>query len=467
MGDDWGDNLARKHRKNLNILAMMDVSRSWRDDIVGFDDVFRDIAFDTSDDRTIVAATRILQIIEARTTELRVFIRSAFHDLIGHTKLQVNTKELLRRLGLQSSRFVYFELQSRSSHLSPYFNLPAPKLHFLRHDCVMPPVLFSSSFPNLRTLHTHMSQVAGIPSHAVFNLVELRLINHFRARRFSVELVLNLLRDTRQLEVLELSGFSQFDCVFTTIEPVELASLKSVQFTDSHLPELLPRLRFPKLHKFSFRGIDSTLDKNSSPSTVRNTDFFSLLQACPLPILDQRVLTNIIISTDEKDSKIEFTLQLVSGPPGPKHEFVITISWEKWASWEEHLERLIRGAMERIRFASTICLYLFHHIDHVHAPYLPLLRLPQISILCTSGCFTPVAFKLLTGSGNVAFPPPLPRLKCFCFRGDHLCLSANEVHLSVELCLQSRFDGGRPLAIRRWVPYGNEIRLIIPFGITR
>ena len=464
--DGQGDALTRKHQKNLNILAMMGVSRSWRDDIVGFNDLFGDIAFDTSNSRMIATATRILQITKAKTTELQVFIRSTSHDLVDNTKLQVTAEELLCHLGLQSSRFVYFELQSQSSHLSSYFNLPAPKLRFLRHGCNMTPVLFSSLFPNLRTLDTYVNEVFRTLPSALFNLVELRLINSHRTRRFSMESVLTSLRDAHRLEVLQLSGFARFSCVSTAVESVELANLKSAQFTDCHLPELLPRLHFPQLCEFSFHGFDLAPDENTPPFMVTNTDFFSPLQGCPLPILDQRALTHIIISVDNKDDKIEFTLRLMSGPPGPKHQFVITMAWEKWTIWEEHLKQLIRGAVERVRFASSICLYLLHHIDHTLAPYLPLLRLPQISVLCTSGWFTPVAFKLLTDSADITCPPPLPRLKCFCFRGGDLHISAEEVQLLVERCLQSRFNGRRPLAIRRWVLHGGETCLITPFRIT-
>ena len=455
MEDGHRDILDGKHRENLDILAMMDVSHFWSDNIVKFDDLFRNIAFDTSDGPTIVTAIRILQMTEGRATELRVFIRSAFHDLVGDNNLQTIAKEFLHRLGQQSNRFTYFELQSQSSHLSSYFDLPAPRLRFLRHDCAMSPALFSSSFPELHTLYTHVNKTVRLLSFTLSDLVELQLTNSRRTHKFSLESVLALLRITCQLEVLQLSGFARFGCTSTIDESIELGHLKSVQFTDCDLPELLPRLCFPRLRKFSFHGFGSTPDENTPPSTVGDTNFFSPLQSCPLPILDQRALTHIIISTDDKGDKIEFTVRLMSGPPGPRYQFVITMAWEKWAGWEEYLEQSISEAMGRIRFSSSVCLYLFHHADHAQALYSPLLRLPQISMLCTSGWFTPVALKLLIGSGDPTSHPPLPHLQCFCFRGDDPHISAEEIQPSVELCLRSRFDKGRPLAIRRWVPNGN------------
>ena len=455
--DGQGDALDRKHQKSLDIVAMMDVSRSWRDGIAGFDDLFRDIAFDTSNGRMIVTATRVLQTIETKATELRVFIRSTFRDLIRDTKLHVIATELLLRLGRQSSRFTYFELQGRSSHLGPYFNLPAPKLRLLRCDCTMSHVLFSSSFPDLRKLCTHVKKTIRILPSTLFNLVELQLINAHRTQIFSMESVLAILHSARQLEVLQLSGFVQFNCTSATAEPTELGRLKSVQFTDCHLPEILPRLRFPRLRRFGFHGFGSIPDENTPPSMVGDTNFFSPLRACLLPILDQRALTHIIISTDDKVDKIEFTLRLMSGPPGPRHQFVITMSWEKWAGscWEEYLEQSIREAMGRIRFSSNVCLYLFHHVDNTQLLCSPLLRLPQVSMLCTSGWFTPAALKLLIGSSDPTIHSPLPRLKCFCFRGDDLRTSPDEIQSLAELCLQSRFDRRQPLAIRRWIPCGN------------
>jgi len=127
--DSQDDILDQKHQTNLNILAMMDVSQSWRVSIASFTDLFRHIALNTSDGRTIVTAGRILQMAETRSTRLEVFIKGAFRDLIGNAKLQVMAKELLRRLRLQSGRFVSFETRSQTSHLGSYFNLP-------RRSCV-------------------------------------------------------------------------------------------------------------------------------------------------------------------------------------------------------------------------------------------------------------------------------------------------------------------------------------------
>ena len=446
---DW------KHQTNLNILAMMDVSKSWRVGIAKFDDLFRHIALNTSDGQTIVTASRILQMTETRSTGLEVFIKGAFRDLVGNAKLQVMAKELLRRLRLQSGRFISFEIRSPTSHIGSYFNLPAPKLHFLRCYHTMSPAIFSSSFPNLRTLHVYVDKVLRIPPAALSNLAELRLENLCRTQWFSVESVLTLLRDTNRLEVLQLAGFTRFGYASTVVGPVELTNLKSAQFMNCDLPELLSRLRLPQLCEFNFRGFNSTPDENTPPSMAGNTDFFSSLRACPLPILDQQVLTHVFVSMDNKGDKIEFTMRLMSGLLGPKYQFVITMVWEKWESWEERLERSIRGAMERVRFSPGVCLYIFHHIDYNWVPYSPLLHLPLISTLCTAGYFTPVALKLLINSSPTSHLP-LPRLKCFCFKGDDPQVPAEGIQSLINHCLQSRFDKGQPLAIRRWVPSGNK-----------
>jgi len=458
MEDGLGDALDRKHRNNLDVIAMMDVSRSWRDDIVKFDDLFTHIAFDTSDGRTVATAARILRLAETGSAKLEVFIRSSPWDLTSNTKLHIMAGGLIRRLGLQSGRFIHFELQSRSSHLTPYFNLPAPNLRSLLHGCVVLPALFSSSFPNLRVLHMHVNKFSKIPPSALFNLVELQLVNSRRTQRFSVESVLALLRNTGRLEVLQLSGFAWFGCVSAAPEPVELANLKSVKFVDCHLPELLPQLHFKQLCEFNFCGFNLTPDENTPPSMVSNTNFFPSLQGCPLPILDQEPLTHIFISTYNKGDKIEFTLRLMSGP-GLKYKFVITMVWGNWMDWEEHLKQTIGGAMKRIRLASSMYLYLFHYVGHTWGLYSPLLRLPQINVLCTAGLFTPVAFKLLTNPNHPTYSSPLPRLKCFCFREGELHVSTEDIQFLVKLCLWSRFNKRQPLAVRCFLPDGDDPHL--------
>jgi len=279
----------------------------------------------------------------------------------------------------------------------------------------MSPALFSSSFPSLRTLHVYVDKVLRVPPAALSNLAELQLENLCWTQRFSIESVLTLLQDASRLEVLQLAGFAQFGFVSTAVGPaVELTNLKSAQFMNCDLPELLPWLRFPQLCEFNFRGFNSTPDENTPPSMVGNSDFFSSLRACPLPILDQQVLTHIFVSMDNKGNKIEFTMRLMSGLLGPKHQFAITMVWERWESWEECLEQSIRGAMELIRFSPGVCLYIFHHIDHNWGPYSPLLRLPLINTLCTAGYFTSVALKLLADSSPyITFSIPPPKVLLF------------------------------------------------------
>lgn len=215
--DDHGGILDRKHQKNLNILAMMDVSKSWRESIVKFNDLFTSIAFDTSDGHTIATASRILRMIETRSTELEVCIKTTFQDLIGNTKFQIMIRKFVRRLGLQSGRFIHFELRSRTSHLDLYFNLPVPRLRFLLLNYAISPVLFSSSFPNLCTLHANVNKVFIQPSSTLFNLLDLQLVNPRGVWKLSMESILTLLQATHQLEVLKLSGFVQFGCIPTAV----------------------------------------------------------------------------------------------------------------------------------------------------------------------------------------------------------------------------------------------------------
>ena len=460
---DKDNSLDGKHQKNLSTLAMADVCRSWRNAIVKFENLFRHIAFDTSDGRTIATTHRILRTVETRSTELEVSIRSSPYDLIGGTRLQIMAKELLQRLSLQSNRFISFELLTHTSHLSPYFNYPAPALRFLRQNCVMTSILFVSSFPNLRVLHTRVNNVVRMTPPSSFNLTELQLVNSSRTQGFSMESLLSLLRNTLQLAVLHLSGFAQFCSTYGAPEPVQLAHLKSVHFVDCRLQELLPRLLFPQLCEFTSMISGLASDEIAPPFEMGGTDFFSHLQACPLPIIDQRPLTCIYVSTKNEGDKINFTLQLMSGSDH-KYKFVTNVVWRKCGNWEDQLRKLIEGAMRRIRLTSSVCLYLIHDASHAQALYSPLLRLPQIDVLCTTGWFTPVVFKLLTDSGDATACKILPRLKCFCFRGDDLHVPNRQTRTSVSLCLRTRFKGNRPLAIRCFEIQGEGVH---PISISR
>ena len=158
----------RKHRKNLNVLSIMNVCRSWSDQIRGLSGLFTDTAFNTTNPITISTAAKFLETVETRSTDLCVYARCIDWDG-GQAQ-----KAFFSRLRLQSWRFVCFEVEHTSPSFIAYFNLPASELLRLIHTSPLPERLFALSFASLRVLD--VSAKKYFPwSTTLSNLVTLRL----------------------------------------------------------------------------------------------------------------------------------------------------------------------------------------------------------------------------------------------------------------------------------------------------
>jgi len=430
---------------------MMGVCKSWNDQICGLNGLFADIAFDTTDHVTISTAAKFLQIVETRSSNLRVYARCITWD---GSQAQ---KDFFSRLRLQSWRFVCFEVEHTSPSFIAYFNLSAPGLLRLVHTSPLPERLFASSFTNLRILDTSVEKNFPRPT-TLANLVTLRLKNSDSTRHFCATSLLDLIGSARHLEELQLTGFTRFTDGSETRRLI-CANLKSIRLARCNLKFILQHLQFPNANSFDVEsyGIGST-GQLDLPH-FGDTDYFSPLRACPVPILDQHPLTEVTVHM--QDLLVNHTYFRLGLKCGTSRAVDFTIAFRQSDSWEAYFQSSMNEILQRIRLCAAVDLSLFHYLPSPFGtPSRPpslreaplsfidsaFFRLTQVVVLRTDCSLLRDITLRLADSEHVI----LPNLKCYSFDAETLLTPMDVVVPDTVACLRSRFIAGSPFAIQYW-----------------
>jgi len=450
--EDGGDRNAvnRKHRKNLNILSMMGVCRSWNDQIRGLNGLFADIAFDTTNSITISTAAKFLQTVETQSNDLRVYARCITWD---GSQAQ---KAFFSHLRLQSWRFVCFEVEYTSPSFIAYFNLSAPGLLRLVHTSPLPERLFASSFTNLRILDASVKKNFPWPTATFDNLVTLRLKNSNSTRRFCPTSLFDLIGHAHCLEELRLTDFIRFTGGSETRRLI-CANLKSILFIQCNLKFLLQHLQFPNANSFDVESYGINSDGGPDLPHSRDIGYFAPLKALPIPVLYKRVVTAVTVHmVNCFTDNVYFKLILRCGVGW---KFGFTGIFRKEGDWEAYFKSSVNEILRHTHLGATVGLSAFHHLplSPVDLPpcqpamslNLPLFRLPQVALLRTDSS---LARDVITQLANLEYMA-LPNLKCYSFDVE---TQPTSVDLAPETmaCLRSRFNNGSPFALQYWTPDG-------------
>ena len=134
----------RKHRKNLNVLSLSQVCKTWRFRMINNVVLWRDIAFDISDVRSVEVARLFLKAIEV-LEDIRFCVYAGFG-----TSVDSGITDLLARLRPLTNRIMRFQYTGKVEGYLQHLDLPAPNLcHFVGR---IDPILFSGQTNALRSL---------------------------------------------------------------------------------------------------------------------------------------------------------------------------------------------------------------------------------------------------------------------------------------------------------------------------
>ena len=443
----------RKHCKNLNVLSMMGVCRSWKDQIRGLSGLFTDIAFDMNNHTTISTATEFLEIVEKQSSDLHVYARGTAWGVDP----TVSTA-FLSRLQLQSRRFVHFEAERLSPSFTAYFTFPAPKLLRLIHRRALPERLFSSSFMDLRVLDASVKNHFPWPTATLSKLVILRLENTHPTRSFCAASVFDLIGRAHQLGELRLTEFLRFSGSYEA-KPLAHTNLKSIHFAQCNLKFILQHLQFPNATNLRIESYGSGLDGAPASPLSKDTGYFAPLQTRTIPILGQHSVTGVTIRTQDCFTNgVYFAVGLKCGADRTVN---FTNTFRKEDDWAAYLQSSIDEILQLIRLGLWVNLSTFHYppLSPINPPPcqpplslidIPLLRLPQVVILRTDySLVRSVVLKLANLNHET-----LPNLKCYSFDIETQPTPVDISAPEMVSCLRSRFRNGSPLALQYWTLNG-------------
>ena len=233
------------HNKNLFILSMTHICRSWRFHLVGLKRLWRDIAF-SADARPIgfQLATFFLTRV-ADDTPLHIYAGLPFGGALDPT---IGT--LLARLRQETHRWERFFYSGRLGPYHSYLNLPAPSLQYFSDSKDLSHIysnqttqLFAGHTPVLRSLIT-----STLRNWQPANLTGLRTLDLWDcAPKLSVELLFSALRCTQQLEEINIvsPNLPLIDC--PPDEVVNLPHLKDLKIQSPDFYAIIGHLATPNV----------------------------------------------------------------------------------------------------------------------------------------------------------------------------------------------------------------------------
>lgn len=406
----WPEVPLAKHRKNLFILSMTHICRSWRLRLVEVKRLWREIAF-SADPKVIGIrlATHFLTKVADDDTPLHIYVGLPFGDAPNPAVM-----ELLSKLFKQTHRWEIFVYWGRLGPYRPYLDLPAPNLwHFsdsndLSHIYFgQPTQLFAGYTPILRSLVT-----SALGSWQSVNLTNLQTLDLWDcAPGFSIESLLSVLRRTPQLEGINIVSPNPplLDCPLD--EVVNLPHLKNLKIQNPDFYAIIgyfaiPNAKTVSLYSSSNRGSGGSQLGRAFQIAHPFVGFPSMTNS--LPMFGQPILFS--------------SLGVAHAPQGLR--LVISITTENGAFLRVDLEwtggfgvdarsgyiRRSMSALADMPFLSSSLLYI------TASPYLinydsPLFRLDTIEHLIVEGeRFTTIINALSRPPGRSQLLPKLINL---------------------------------------------------------
>lgn len=416
----------RKYLKNRDIRAVSHVCKNWRSHTAAFMCLWRDIAFDVAEPKSIRLAANFLSLVEDQDVLLRIYAG------FGHSDLpDADLGNLFSDLRRSTDRWVVFEYQGALGEYHSYLDLPAPNLrHFSDHGDPSQNTrqLFGGCTPLLRYLFA--SSTKGWGSTILSNLTEFRFGQPACGPSPSLSSLLNLFRNTPRLEILRLEWLEPFihDCAADTT--VFLPHLRTLHVYNTDFDTLAEHITTPNIRESTF-----TVDTPTHP--IFQTPH-ALTRLPSTPFLDRPIseLTVIIAHTTDEGA---FRIRLkVLGGGG---SFDMCLLWDTGVMqhWKTYITESLSTLAERIRLDPGVILRLYLGIS-------PSRRSSSQGTFKIHGGFARKFLRALVRSEDpLVISPPLTRR--IPIVNDPPVLDEDETQM-FRLCLRSRATCEAGLLVR-------------------
>ena len=348
-----------KHSKNRDVRAVSHVCRGWRSHATAFACLWRDIAFDIADPKSIRLAKSFLSLVENKDVLLRVYVGFSPENTSPNRSVVKLFGDLRRHI----HRWEVFEYQGSLGEFRSYLDLPAPNLrYFSDHRDPSHPRsqdigrLFTGWTPSLHYLLT--SSIANWNPKTLSCLTEFHFERTGLGPPLSLDSLLKLLQGTPVLEELRLGWLGSFthDCAMDT--SIYLPHLRTLLAHNTDFYALTEHIYIPDIREVTF-----TVDTPTHPSFQAP---HALAWLPPIPILNQPILELMVVvarTAEEGNFRIHLT---VSGGGS----FDIRLIWEAntMQHWKTYISEALSALVERIRLDPQAILRLYLGVSPARQP---------------------------------------------------------------------------------------------------
>lgn len=404
-----------KYLKNRDIHAVSQVCKSWRSHAGAFMCLWRDIAFDITEPKSIRFASSFLSLVEDQDVLLRIY--AGFGDSDHPDPVLAG---LLGDLRHTTHRWLVFEYQGAIEEYRSYFDLPAPNLrYFSDHGDSFPNTRppFAGHVPSLRYLFA--SSTNGWDSTVLSNLTEFYFDRSTCGPSPSLGSLLDLFRNTPGLETLRLECLGSFihDC--TADANVSLPRLRALRSHNTDFDALIEHISIPNVREATFTADMPTHPSFQAPHALTGLSSMS--------IFDQPISEVIVIVARPMD---EGTFRIRLTTPGGSF-FDLCLIWDTTIlqHWKDYITETLSALAKRIQQDPGVILRLYLGIC-------PSRRFSSQGALKIHGGFARRFFREVAGTET---PPVItPPLVCYLLiTSDLPALDEDETQM-FRLCLRSR-----------------------------
>lgn len=275
------------HDRNLALLRLRGVQRSWRGLIESRPELWNTIFFSTFRAQSIDSASIYLQL--SKRAPLYVFISGGFSDILPD-KRRI-TVEFVKSLSRAAARVMCLNLSKPDSKMVEIWSTPAPRIREVSISGVMDAnTSFRAEMPSLRSMVAPLSILSAVP---VRNMLrELTSLTIYQnTGRYNLQQLAGFLRRAPRLRVLKLQNMIAQD-------GEALAAIGDVP-----LP-LLERLELLACN----RKIAELLE--IPPQTSISVFFPDFLNDCLLPGFVERTATTFLPSSFLKSTTLSLTVAI-------------------------------------------------------------------------------------------------------------------------------------------------------------
>ena len=397
---DAGNTIWRKHQKNLNVLSLSQVCRTWRSHITNNATLWMDIALDVSEARSVKVAGLFLQMIEELDLQFRVY--AGFGEAIdpGIIDLLIKLRPLIPRIR-------YFQYTGEIEGYIQYLDLPADNLrHFIGR---VDPVPFSGRMSTLRTLTTTPGPAADRTAWitSIPNLTCLELEPPCLGQDIPLQPILDMLRATPRIVKLRLSCFGILSDVAGLSERVTLRHLEILELPYSDFQTVANCLETPSAREIVYYGSEYPPGYDTAAPLFRSPHMFANISSFPTR---GRNVSAVGVVTALHGSIWVFSVNLKTHDG---FSLDIRMSWSTplETRWEEYIEGSLLGLEEHISLSTGVFAGFFFWIPFSRPPRIPFLLSSRVDHLAIhGGPREELIRRLATRSGPESWFPELKRL---------------------------------------------------------